>query len=65
MTTNPIPAVPPVGPGSDPQNPDLVDPGLDQPDVGTRPGDDSPLSQPVSTPESDPDENPDDQLPRS
>ncbi|HEY0616942.1 MAG TPA: hypothetical protein VGD15_05125 [Kribbella sp.] len=64
MSTNPIPPVPPMGPGSDPENPDLVDPGLDNPDVGVRPGDDSPLSQPVREPEPDPDEDPNEQLPR-
>ena len=61
MSTNPIPPIPPVGPGSDPDNPDLVDPGLDNPDVGTRPGDDSPLS--IPEPEN-PDEDPNEQLPR-
>jgi hypothetical protein len=55
-----IPPISPSGPGSDPENPDLVDPVPDNPDIGTRPGDDSPLS----IPEPDPDEDPNDQLPR-
>ena len=62
MSTNPIPPVPPMGPGSDPENPDLVDPGLGNPDIGTRPGDDSPLTVPA--PEPDADEDPNEQLPR-
>jgi len=61
MSTNPIPPIPPVGPGSNPdENPDLVDPGTENPDIGIRPGDDSPLSIPQPTPDEDPDE----QLPR-
>jgi hypothetical protein len=61
-----------MGPGDsrnpenpDPEMPDLVDPGLDEdPDVTTRPDDDSPLSQPASNPDRPDEENPDDQLPR-
>lgn len=60
MSTNPIPPIPPVGPGSDPDNPDLVDPVPDDPDVGTRPGDDSPLSVPAKNPD---EEDPNEQLP--
>lgn len=60
MSTNPIPPVPPMGPGSDPDNPDLVDPGLGNPDIGTRPGDDSPLT----VPEPERDADPNEQLPR-
>jgi hypothetical protein len=61
MSTNPIAPIPPMGPGSDPdENPDLVDPGTENPDVGIRPGDDSPLSIPEPTPDEDPNE----QLPR-
>jgi hypothetical protein len=63
MSTNPIPPVPPMGPGSDPENPDLVDPGLDNPEPGIRPGDDSPLSQPVPKPKPDEEEDPNEQLP--
>ncbi|TWD81260.1 hypothetical protein FB561_2371 [Kribbella amoyensis] len=60
MSTNPIPPVPPTGPGSDPdENPDLVDP-VGTPDISGRPGDDSPLSQPAPNPDEDPNE----QLPR-
>ncbi|MGC4940464.1 hypothetical protein [Kribbella sp. DT2] len=45
MSTNPIT---PTGPGSDPdENPDLVDPGLDDPGVSTPPGENDPLSVPV------------------
>ncbi|MFG1818834.1 hypothetical protein ACGFIF_34085 [Kribbella sp. NPDC049174] len=70
MSTNPIPPVP-VGPGDsqnpdnpDPDMPDLVDPTVEEETtVGTRPDDDSPLSQPASNPDQ-PEENPDDQLPR-
>ncbi|NEA31728.1 hypothetical protein [Streptomyces sp. SID13031] len=43
--------IPPTGPGSDPENPDLVDPGTENPDLGTRPGDDSPLTIPEPTPD--------------
>ncbi|GAA1589902.1 hypothetical protein GCM10009789_49400 [Kribbella sancticallisti] len=66
MSTNPIPPVPPMGPGSDPDsNPDLVDPGLDNPDIGTRPGDDSPLSVPEpDNPDNPDEEDPNEQLPR-
>ena len=71
MSTNPIPPTP-VGPGDsrnpdnpDPDMPDLVDPGIDEePDVGTRPDDDSPLSQPASNPDLPDEEDPNDQLPR-
>ncbi len=62
MSTTPVPPVPPMGPGSDPDNPDLVDPNTENPDIGTRPGDDSPLTEPVPKPGPD-EENPDDQLP--
>jgi hypothetical protein len=55
MSTNSIPPISPEGPGSEPdQNPDLVDPGTENPDIGTRPGDDSPLSIPQPTPDTDP-----------
>jgi hypothetical protein len=41
MTTNP-----------DPDLPDLVDPGIDdQPGIGVRPDDDSPLEQPATNPD--------------
>ena len=51
MSINPITT---VGPGSDPnENPDLVDPGTENPDIGIRPGDDSPLSIPQPTPDED------------
>lgn len=46
MSTSPVPG-PPVVPGGNP----------DDPNVTTRPGDDSPLEQPVPAPE--PDEDPD------
>jgi hypothetical protein len=59
MSTNPIPPVPPFGAG----NPDLTDPDLEKPDVGTVPDNEGPLSQPVTDPEAD-DEDPNDQLPR-
>jgi hypothetical protein len=52
MSATPVPPVPPVVPGSDPDDPEII----------SRPGDDSPLQQPV--PEPDPDEDPDEQLPR-
>jgi hypothetical protein len=43
--------------------PDLVDPAAEEETtVGTRPDDDSPLSQPAPDPDK-PEENPDDQLP--
>lgn len=66
MSTNPIPPMP-VGPGDsrnpdnpDPDTPDLVDPAVEEETtVGTRPDDDSPLSQSASNP----DEDPNDQLP--
>jgi hypothetical protein len=60
MSTNPIPPISPEGPGSDPDNPDLVDPDTSNPDIGTRPGDDSPLTIPDATPNEDPNQ----QLPR-
>ncbi|WP_165556171.1 hypothetical protein [Kribbella pittospori] len=34
----------------DPDVPDLVDPDTETPDVGDRPGDDSPLTQPAPNP---------------
>jgi hypothetical protein len=60
----------PVGPGDarnpdnpDPDTPDLVDPAVEEETtVGTRPDDDSPLSQPAPNPDL-PDEDPNDQLP--
>lgn len=60
MSTTPVPPVPPMGPGRDP---DLVDPDTENPDLGTRPGDDSPLTEPVRKPGSDEEEDPNEQLP--
>lgn len=72
MSTNPIPPMPVDPEGSrthpdnpDPDMPDIVDPGTEEQDVGTRPDDDSPLEQPATNPDAPDDaENPDDQLPR-
>lgn len=57
MSTDTIPPISPSGPGSDPdENPDLIDPGTENPDIGLPPGDDSPLSIPQPTPDEDPNE---------
>ena len=60
MSTNPIPPVPPTGR----RGPRQPGPRHQDPDIGTRPDDDSPLTEPVPDNPDTPDENPDDQLPR-